>query len=102
MEFNQVAGEGRIEVMMERMWKERLAMWIVDKLPKSVVYFCGIRLWVKATTGKYSGVEAPGVTMNDALKAWENEIRKPRGVVAPRCKVFAFRRGGIDGKEKLL
>jgi len=46
--------------MMERMWKERLAMWIADKLPK-------------ATTGKYSGVEAPGVTMNDALKAWEEE-----------------------------
>ena len=53
------------------MKKENLLLWIVWKLPRSIVYWCAIRVGAFATTGKYSDTEVPTLSMMDALKRFE-------------------------------
>jgi len=56
--------------MFER-WKERLSHWIAWHLPKWVVYYATIRLWVYSSTGPRSADPAPDITVGDALHDWE-------------------------------
>ena len=51
---------------MDRLWQ-----WIADKLPRQLVYFCGIRIIAHGTTGKYSNQVVPELTAMDAIKRWE-------------------------------
>jgi len=39
-------------------------------IPRSLVYFCAIRLIAHATQGKYSSQIVPELTAMDALKRW--------------------------------
>jgi len=50
------------------MKKENLYHWIARKLPKRIIYWCGIVLWARATTGEYSKTEAPAITMDEILR----------------------------------
>jgi hypothetical protein len=52
---------------------EKLYSWIADRLPKKIIYFCGIRLWAHGTTGKYGNTEAPTLTVADALDRWKGK-----------------------------
>jgi len=52
-------------------WKEMFWMWLSNKMPRKLVYYCAIRIAVHATTGRWSGVEVPAVTVVDALWRWE-------------------------------
>lgn len=54
--------------------RERVIRAIVWKLPHSVIYWAGIRIWANATTGRYGRVEAPAVTCTDAVEAWHNRM----------------------------
>ena len=54
----------------QREWKERLVIWISWHLPRSIVYWCAIRLMKHATTGKYSGTIVPSLKILDALERW--------------------------------
>ena len=56
--------------MRKESWKDRLAKFIADCLPRRVVYFTGIRIWVKATIGQHSDKVAPAVTISEGLKDW--------------------------------
>ncbi len=49
-----------------------LSKWVADRLPKKVVYFVGIRLWVNATSGQYSEHDANEMTVDDALTRWKD------------------------------
>ena len=51
--------------------KEKLLIFIAWKLPKSIVYWCSIRLGVNATQGNYSNQVVPDLLFMDALKRWE-------------------------------
>lgn len=51
-------------------YKEKALLAIVWKLPKSIVYWCSIRLGVNATTGEYSNQIVPDLNFIDALKRW--------------------------------
>lgn len=42
----------------------------VWKLPKSIVYWCAIRLGANATQGEYSNQSVTDLTFVDALKRW--------------------------------
>ena len=53
------------------MKRNRFWYWLAWAVPKRLVYFCGIRLWAYATTGKYSDTVATEVDMDMALKRWE-------------------------------
>jgi len=44
--------------------------WLAWKLPKKLIYFCLLRAWAKATTGKYGKEDATKVTMDDAIRRW--------------------------------
>ena len=52
---------------------DRFAWWVAFHLPAWIVYHCAIRVWAHATSGRWSNVEAPAVTVADALKRWEND-----------------------------
>ena len=52
---------------MKREISDRIA-WI---LPKRIIYFCLIRAWAKATTGKWSNTIGPEVRMDEVIKRWE-------------------------------
>lgn len=53
-------------------WKEDILFWIVWRLPKTLVYFCALRLGANATTGKYGDTVVPDLTFMDALGRWED------------------------------
>lgn len=44
---------------------------LIWKLPKSLVYWCAIRLGAHATTGEFSNTVVPELSFMDALKRWE-------------------------------
>jgi len=50
--------------------KEKLIMKIVWALPKYLVYWCVIRVWAYASTGKYHNLGPTEVQVDQALKAW--------------------------------
>lgn len=51
-------------------YKEKLMLAFVWKLPKSIVYWCAIRLGTNATQGEYSNQSVTDLTFVDALKRW--------------------------------
>jgi len=51
--------------------KEKFMFKLVWILPKSIVYFCAIRLIAHATTGKYSYQNVPKLSAITALKRWD-------------------------------
>lgn len=46
---------------------------LTQMVPKKLVYFCGIRLWCHATTGKYSDTIPDAITMSEILIRWKGE-----------------------------
>ncbi len=50
--------------------RDRILFWIASKLPRSVIYWCAIRLILHATTGDYRNQIIPDLTAMDALKRW--------------------------------
>ncbi len=48
-----------------------MIQWIANHLPRRVIYFCVIRAWAYATTGKYSSTIAPDITVAEILKRWD-------------------------------
>ncbi|MGE5353988.1 MAG: hypothetical protein ACM3P0_18015 [Acidobacteriota bacterium] len=53
--------------------KEKLIREIVWHLPKTIVYWCAIRLMAHATTGKYGSTNPNELNIMDALKRWEGK-----------------------------
>lgn len=53
--------------------KEEFWHWLVRKLPKKLVYFCGVRVLVHSTTGKHSSTVVPDLTAIDALKRYGDD-----------------------------
>lgn len=51
--------------------KEVILIWISWRLPRSLVYWCAIRLLVNATVGKYGNQVVPELLAMDALKRWK-------------------------------
>ncbi len=54
---------------MKRM-EVNLWYWLVDRLPKKLVYFCFMKVMVYATTGKYGTTEVPKLTGMEAVKRY--------------------------------
>lgn len=53
--------------MAEKIW-----MFIAWRLPRTLVYWCAIRLMAHATQGQYGNTVVPELAAMDALKRWEN------------------------------
>lgn len=49
---------------------EKIVRWICWCLPKTIVYWCAIRLGCNATQGDYSNQVVPDLKFIDALKRW--------------------------------
>ncbi len=52
--------------------KDKIARWVVWRLPKRLVFWCYIRLHAKATCTQYSHLTPDEVTWDMALKAWDS------------------------------
>ncbi len=52
-------------------FKEKVVMKIAWSLPKSLVYWSGIRLMSHATIGQWSNQIVPDLTVVEALTRWE-------------------------------
>jgi hypothetical protein len=50
--------------------KERILICLAWRMPRSLVYWCSIRLMVHATVGRYASQVVPELTAVDALKRW--------------------------------
>lgn len=51
--------------------KERILTAIAWRLPRSLVYWCYIRVASHATTGEWGDTEPDSLGMMEALKRWE-------------------------------
>lgn len=51
--------------------RERLRRWIAWRMPRSIAYWCAVRVGAHATQGPYSNQEVPALLFMDALKRWE-------------------------------
>jgi hypothetical protein len=50
---------------------ERMIIAIAWKLPRSIAYWCAIRVGVHATAGQYGDQVMPDLLFTDALKRWD-------------------------------
>jgi hypothetical protein len=50
---------------------DKLRMWIAWRMPKSVVYWCAVRVGAHAIQGKYSNQNVPELLFMDALQRWQ-------------------------------
>lgn len=46
-------------------------LWLANRLPRQLVYWCGIRMIVHATTGKYGNQVVPELYAMAILDRWE-------------------------------
>jgi len=50
---------------------EKVVMFLINISPKSVIYFCVIRMWAKTTTGKYGNTDITKITVDEMLRRWK-------------------------------
>jgi cytochrome c-type biogenesis protein CcmH/NrfF len=50
---------------------EQVLVWIIWRLPRRIVYWAAIRLMAHATTAVYPTRTPDGVTILEALDAWD-------------------------------
>lgn len=49
---------------------DRILSWLAWKLPRRLAYWCAMRVGVNASSGAWSGVVVPSVTVLEALERW--------------------------------
>lgn len=52
-------------------FREKAIMSIAWSMPKTIVYWCAIRLMAHATVGKYGNQVVPELKAMDALERWK-------------------------------
>lgn len=55
--------------------KKLLPQKIANVLSKKIIYYCAIRVWLHATTGKYGDTLIAELTMDEAIRRWDNKKR---------------------------
>lgn len=58
-----------IHDLSEELW-HKLPIKIAFILPEWLVYWCVIRVWAKATSGKWSNTGVSSLTVSEALARW--------------------------------
>ena len=51
--------------------KERIILRIAWRLPRSLVYWCGIRMFVEATSGEHARDVLPELPATELFQRWE-------------------------------
>jgi hypothetical protein len=51
---------------------EKILRWLAWRVPRKLVYWCGIRMFAHGTQGRWSESEAPSLTISNALCRWEH------------------------------
>lgn len=66
MMLSRMSIEYRLNRLQEKVW-----MWLAWHLPRTLVYWCAVRLMAHATTGKYGETIVPDLTCLQALNRWD-------------------------------
>ncbi len=53
--------------------REKLYMWFIWKLPRSLMYFAVIRVWAHGTQHQWGTTAPNDLTWEEALKRWDIE-----------------------------
>ena len=53
--------------------KEKLLMWLAWRMPRSLAYWCAIRVGAHATQGQYGNQVVPDLKFMDALQRWDTQ-----------------------------
>lgn len=61
-----------------------LWLWLVRFIPRSVVYWAGVRLLAHATSGQYSDTHVANVSGIEMLRRWQ--AKRDQGIGATRYK----------------
>jgi hypothetical protein len=51
--------------------QEKLLLWFVWRLPRTLVMWCAVRVHAHATTGRYGNTNPGDLTIMEAMKRWE-------------------------------
>lgn len=46
-------------------------IWLASKLPKELVWYCGVRMGTHSSTGTYANKAYPEITFFEVMKDWE-------------------------------
>ncbi len=63
---------------------DRILLWLAWRIPRRLVYHCGVRIAAHATSGVFGKDEVPLVTVMDALARWETKWVVYRAVLDER------------------
>ena len=58
-------------IIWKRETLEKFWLWLIWRLPRTMVMWCGMRIGAHATTGDYGTTLVPDLTFMDAMKRWE-------------------------------
>jgi len=47
--------------------------WVAKKMPRTIVYYCGMNVMYHATSGKYSSTVVPELSGMEALKRFADD-----------------------------
>ena len=55
--------------------KTKFWYWVVDRLPKQLVYFCSMKVMAHATTGKYGNTIVPELPGMEAIQRYGDDYK---------------------------
>lgn len=57
------------------LWKLNINpwLWLANRVPRKLVYWCFFRVVAHATTGKYETQNVPELTVMDAIDRWGHD-----------------------------
>ena len=67
---------------MKEITKDKILLKIARLMPKCIVKWCAVRLMAHATSGKYGNQDVTKLDIITALKRWETENGKVKGISA--------------------
>ena len=54
--------------------KTKIMIWIVNKLPKTLIYYCASHLGAYVSTHEFANKEVPKIRMMEALKSYADHF----------------------------
>lgn len=69
--LDEVVSRAGHQVTEQDLMIDKVMLWIAYRLPRRLVYWCGIRLMAHATVGPYQDQHVVDLTAIDALERWE-------------------------------
>lgn len=64
--------------MLNEMAKTKFWLWLADRMPKTLVYYCAVRIAAHAAGPAHPEQVVPELTMLEALERWRTDCAAAR------------------------